>query len=822
MMNDERFDQLLDSLRSEPETDTTATAAKARVWEKLAVSASTTGNPACAEFRAELPAYAGGQLLESRRLLVEDHLSRCVECRKVLAQQAGNVVEMPRLRTSGAAWSASASKWSRWAIAAGVAAFALYASRDRLDAAFAPAGARATVEMVAGELRGPQGVLKMGASLQEGELVRTGPGSRAVLRLADGSALEMNQQVSLTVHAAWSGQTVQLDSGDVIVQAAKQRRGRLRVRTRDSVASVKGTIFAVSTGLAGSLVAVAEGAVEVEQGSAQDLLKPGQRKASSKALSAVTTQEAFAWSQNAEQYLALLADFAKIEQQLAMAPQNSRREARLLPSLPAQPVVYGAIPNLGSSLSRAVEDQLRQSATLRSWWESADGKQLRQLLETMNTITPHLGDEVVFVLSSTAAPATTRIPVLLAEVKAGQRATLEQSLAKLTGGIQGFTYRVTDKLLIASDSVADLTAASATMGQGAATPFAQEIARRYQRGAGWLLALNLEPMVTNHQEAALFGADAVKHAFFEQRMSNGSDQNEAALTFNGTRRGIPSWLAAPAPAASAEYVSSDAVVAFSAVTKSPRAAFDEFVAILSRVQPSFAADLKKLEADTGIRIGDDIAAALGADFTFAIETPTLPMPGWTWSVEVLRPSTLDGTILRLVDLANTKITDPKQRMALTQESANGRSWKVLKSSGMTLYWTYDRGYLVASADRAVALKALNTRNGGFPLIRSASFRERLPVSSTMHQSAFLWVNASQALQQLAVFVPALKAFAGNRNPVLMTLNGESDRIVASSRTRLTSLLLDLAAAAQPAATGAGAKGKEQHKKAAGDEDDDEE
>lgn len=799
MMNEERFDQLLDSLRDEAESDTQAV--KARVWENL--QASAHANQACAQFRPDLPGYAAGTLLESRRLLLDDHLARCVECRKVLARQSTTkVVEMPRLRAAN-----RFSGWSKWAVAAGVAAMTIYAGRDRLDTSFAPGGPRATVESVTGELRGANGLLAVGAKLHEGDVVRTAPGSRAILRLADGSAVEVNQQASLAVHAAWSGQTIQLDSGDVILQAAKQRRGHLRVRTRDSVASVKGTIFAVSTGIAGSLVAVAEGSVEVEQGSSQELLKPGQRKASSTSLAGVETRDAFAWSQNAEQYLALLADFAKIEQKLAAAPQNSRREAKLISSLPAKPMIYGAIPNFGSSLTQAIEDQLRQSAPLRAWWESPTGQHFKKLLDTLNTVTPHLGDEVVMVLAARQPGQTSENPLLLAEVKPGQRAMLEQALARLTNGVApAGSYRVTDNLLLLSSSAAQLAAVQATLGQGAATPFAQEIARRYQRGAGWMLALNIEGMpIASDKDALALGADKVRHAFFEQRVENGIDQNEAGVSFTGARTGFASWIGAPAAAPSSEYVSSDAVFALSGVTKNPRAAFDEFVAMMSKLQPNFAEDLRQFEAMTGIKLGDDLAASLGSDFTFAIETPTLPMPGWTWSSEVLRPTALDASIRRFVDLVNQHTTDATKRMTFTQEQSNGRSWNVLKSPAGALQWTYDRGYLVASMDRAIAIKALNTRNGGFPLVRSAKFRSRLPLANSVHQSGFFWLNASQALQLLAQAMPALKSFAENREPVLIALAGENDRIVASSRTRLTAFLVDLAMAAQHSAQGPSGK-----------------
>src|SRR5690606_36941623 len=110
------------------------------------------------------------------------------------------------------------------------------------------------------------------------------PGARAVLRLADGSTVDVNERTELFVTAAWSGQAIHLQRGDIIVQAARQRRGHLRVLTRDSIASVKGTVFAVSAGMGGSVVSVIEGAVAVDQPGKNILLNPGQQAASNPAL----------------------------------------------------------------------------------------------------------------------------------------------------------------------------------------------------------------------------------------------------------------------------------------------------------------------------------------------------------------------------------------------------------------------------------------------------------------------------------------------------------------------------------------------------------
>ena len=186
-----------------------------------------------------------------------------------------------------------------------------------MDTLLALGGPRATVASVSGKLyRVPQGVLKPGATIGEDEVVRTGPGSRAVLTLADGSLVDVNERTELSVHAAWSGKVVHLQRGDVIIQAAKQRHGYLRVQTRDSLASVKGTVFAVSSGISGSLVSVVEGSVAVAQLGSETLLSPGEQAASNQALVS-SVQEAVSWSPDAETYLGILASLAHIEKQIA-------------------------------------------------------------------------------------------------------------------------------------------------------------------------------------------------------------------------------------------------------------------------------------------------------------------------------------------------------------------------------------------------------------------------------------------------------------------------------------------------------------------------
>lgn len=796
-MSGDRLEELLNEMRDESVAPEEMDAALERVRRKLA-------NPVaqlCEEFRPQISEYAAGEFAGSRRLLLEDHLSRCADCRRVLAEIKGErkTIPMPMARP------ARAANWPRWAIAAGIAAVALFAGRDSIDRALGPTGPPATVESAAGSLyRVAGGIVPPGVAIGEGETIRTGPGARAVLRLTDGSTVEVNERTELSVRAAWSGQSIQLERGDIIVQAARQRRGRLSVATRDSVASVKGTIFAVSAASAGSLVSVVEGSVAVAQPGGERLLNPGEQAASSPALASVPMREAIAWSEDAEKYYALLGELVRIEKQLAALPGPApRTEARLVRHLPANAVVYGAIPNVGGTIRQAVtliEQRAAQSAVLREWWTAPSGEELRKLLDHVQSVTPSLGEEIVFILSRGAATEGKELPAILAEVTPGQEETLRQALARIPSGM---AFNIEGGLLVVSDSAANLAAVRAQAGTGASSVFAAEIAQRYARGAGWLVGIDVSAVPrpeTANEFVTILGVRQMRHMFFEQRSGPAGDDMEAVLTFAGTRSGVASWLAPPAASGSAEYASSEAVLVVSASTKNPRQAFDELLALVGQGESKLAAEIRRFESETGVNLSNDLAAALGTDFTIAVERPSLPVPGWFVAVEVVQPGLFEGTVQRLVENVNRfHAGEEGPRLEISQESTGGREWTRLKTtaSPVALSWTHDRGYLIASTDRAIAANAIATRNGGFPLVRSARFRENIPGSGTIHQSGFFWLNTNGALAPLAEATqsPALQSLLGERDPVLIILNGEAEQIHAASRTRITGMLLDLLLAA---------------------------
>jgi hypothetical protein len=785
-------------MKEENVDSATLDAARARVWQKM----TNAGSPTCTEFHQDFPAYLADQLSSNRRILVEDHLSRCSGCRARIAEMKGErtIIAMP-VRSARPKWV----QWGGLAAAAALVLAVVYMGRGAIDRMMGPSGPRATVVSIDGGLyRLPLGALEAGATIGEHEAVRTGPGGRAVLRLADGSTVDVNERTELYVTAAWSGQAIHLQRGDVIVKAAKQRSGRLRVLTRDSIASVKGTVFAVSAGMGGSVVSVVEGSVEVNQPGRQVLLSPGQQAASIPALTS-SVAEAVSWSPDAESYLELLGSLAKIERGLANFPAELRTTSALLSYLPAGAVVYGTVPNPGLTIDRALflaEEQAAQNTTFGAWWNSETGRLLREMTQQLQSVNSLLGDEIVFCASlpGTGEP----VPMVMARVQSGKRTELTSALQGLfaAAGEAPAAYSVSDELMVVSGSPSQLAWALSHLGQGSGSPFAAAIGERYKRGVGWLIGMDAPPVVTaaagdDAPPITLAGMIGMKYVFVEQRAPAGAVENEVTFAFQGTRTGMASWLADAGSGGAAEYLPADALVAGYASTREPLRLFEEVTAQITKSEPDFATGLASLDEKLGAGFVQNLTAALGTEAALALTGLSTSGPTWVVAGVANNPAIIDSSLQKLVEAFNAELGADEQdkRIVFQQESANGRTWNTIKPGGLPIgfTWTYDRGYMVAASDRGNAERALATRNGGTSLVWSPEFLGQLPSSAGLHPSAFGWLNAKGALGILSMLSPnsKLAELVASRDPVLVVFDAAPEKIHAASRTRISGLIMDV-------------------------------
>ncbi|HEX8189786.1 MAG TPA: FecR domain-containing protein [Pyrinomonadaceae bacterium] len=857
------LDKAVAGVRDEGVDQSAVNTAAARVWARVSEQASG-GNvidaPAavaaagrdggCADYLSLIPAYLRRELSPARALLLEDHAQECIPCRKALkaartggprvAARAAQVNARPTRRT----WPAPV--W-RWGIAAGLLLCLGIAATffvERLD--LSGRTLAATVESADGPLyrvtETESRALRTGEQIQKGERVRTSKGSNAVLRLADGSLVEMRERSEVSITENGKGVTVKLDRGGVAVEAAKQRERHLYVATPDSLVSVTGTIFFVGSGTKGSRVSVVEGEVHVGHAGKDDVLHPGDQVTTNARLETVPLTQEVAWSRNAARYTELAAELTRLRQDInARVPRPGvRYSSRFLDLVPEGTVLYAALPNLSQRLAdshRIMQERISQNPALKEWWESEGrggrGAGADEIIERVREFGAYLGDEVVVSAGLDAKNEPGNI-LVLGELKnaADFRPYLEAQVARFArGGENGPAVRIIDDPLAAapqSDGLLgkdeifvwvrnDLFAASpqleslrrlaTTLDNAGAnrfvgTSFHARLAEIYREGAGLVVAADLETLVSQIEREGgspaggaergegfrRLGLTSLKHLVVEQKDLNQKTQSRAVLTFNEPRRGIASWLAAPGAMGALEFVSPDANVATAFVVKEPALLVDDLLGFLETVQPDLRRQLREIEAQQGIDIRRDLAEPLGGEFAFAIDGPLLPTPSWKMILEVNDQAHLQGSLERVVEKLNAWATlNGKGGLRWENTTEGGRTVYTLRSAdfGLEAHYTFANGYLVVTPGRALLDRAMKYRESGNTLLRSPRFRETMPEDGNANFSAILYHDLAPALRTLAEHAPESRRgalAAAGMPPTLAYAYAQGDRITLAANT----------------------------------------
>jgi FecR protein/Protein of unknown function (DUF3352)/Putative zinc-finger len=840
-MKNEKFDRMLSAIRNEQVDGKVVAQAAERVWTSIAgtpvADLSTRKLRSCEDFQALIPEYVGRQLAEARRLLFDDHVHACVACRHAVDRARGGeqqVVWRPQIRHRR-------FLARRWAIAATVvAAGSFVALALSMGILLGQRVVRGVVQNVDGSLYALTGdsmqIVPAGYQVRNGDEIRTAKGASAVVRLVDGSLVEMGERADISLSRSWKGTTIHLDGGQVIVQAAKQRSGRLYVATSDCLVSVKGTIFSVNRGIKGSRVAVIEGVVRVDYGERTSELTAGDESTSSANVSTNPIRNEIAWSRNAAKYLALLGDFATLQKQFAAIPgPGLRYSSDLVPYVPDNTVVYVAIPNLATTLGEAsqiFEDRLQQSPALRRWWrqqQKGGGPKIEDVVDQLKTFSSYLGNEIVFAVGKNGS--TYGAPVVLARVRQpGLEAFLQRENQKLSlkgsqsamrmvrdpsavsspSGHALLVY-VKDDLLMASPDAAELQHAAgraqqstfrpAGAGHFSETPLYQQIVRSYQEGAGWLLCADMEQIVARNVQSGRDhdlppGIADLRYLTMEHREVGGRTDNRANLTFASERQGVASWLAAPASMGSLEFVSPEASIVTSAVIRNPRSIIEELFQMMGSGDASFSQGLSEFEAKTGVNVLDDLAAPLGGEVTMAFDGPMLPTPRWKLIFEVYDPATLQTTIAKLVDSYNRDGSGEGHSLQLTKRQIGSQTYFAITDSqrgNSEIDYTYVDSYLIAAPDRGTLSRAIQTRQAGYTLTHAAAFQALLPSDGYTNFSAIFYHNIgpvvgpiAEQVKSSAALTPqqqqSIAALAANSAPGLIYAYGEPDRIVVASNT----------------------------------------
>jgi FecR protein/Putative zinc-finger len=594
-MKNKELDNILDKVTTEIRTEqadsNVVSDAAERVWSRMSHEVSQASATAtaftqsaeriegCSDFQSLMPAYLNGELSEARSMLLVDHTHECIPCRRALKQartaRVAAATAPVRRKVKGKSRYQLNPVILRWGIAAvlvvGVTLLAL-----PLIQRYMPFGSvDATVQAADGAVYVVDDnhvrALTAGTKIARGDRIRTAKDARALVRLGDGTTVELKDRSEFSLNHTMNGTTIHLDSGNVIVEAVKQpakqrtvlgklakefkklfgveEPGALYLETNDSLVSVTGTIFAVNAGTKGSRVSVVEGEVHLDHNGNDRVLRAGEQATTNTIIDTVPVKNEVAWSRNAARYTQTLDALANLRKELnAVQKPGVRYSTRLLDMMPENTVLYAAVPNLAASIvesNRIIEEKIQQNPALRDWFQNRREPGLNSAMGAIREFGDQLGDEIAVGagMSDKGEPVE---PLVLAQLKnpGGFRAFFDAEMQKLaSSGKKGpqvhwvddpntaqpaasSTAKTSDKdiyvwitgdVLVGSPKLEQLQRiAGNTQSAFVSTAFHNRIAEVYREGAGLVVAADLEKIIAKTKAVRNIGPNADKH---EQAMT---------------------------------------------------------------------------------------------------------------------------------------------------------------------------------------------------------------------------------------------------------------------------------------------------------------
>jgi hypothetical protein len=615
--------------------------------------------------------------------------------------------------------------------------------------------------------------------------LRTAKDSDAMLRLSDGSMVEMRERSGFSTTSTASDLTVHLMRGSIIVQAAKRSRGHLYVATTDCRVAVTGTVFSVSSGVKGSRVSVIQGEVHVTQDNQEKVLHPGGQFVSNANMQPMPVRDDVSWSRNRNKLYEQLEALRVGLQQIHLPAM--RYSSRLLGKLPASTVVYGSIPNLAGYLGQAqtvFRQQLSRSPELQAALK--DSSSIEPMLEKLRASSEYLGEEVALV----AVSIDGRIhgPVLVAEtVKPGFPEFLKKQLGAVPVAEQsGIVFFGPERSAV--DAVSAQFDKPGASFQG--TPFYAAINESFTAGTGMIIAADMSRIGSNPVPGARF-------FIAEQRDANDHGEVRASLGFDGQRSGIAALLSAPAPMPSLDYVSPDATVVAAFVVSRPQDIVTQLLGVTKGSPAAAEKALSEFRQEAGFDIQKDLAACLGGEFSLSLDGPAFPVPSWKLVAEVYDTPRLQAGLTKLVNAYNQQAAAHGGKpLRTSQEVVDGRTYYMIAAADPNplteAHYTFADGYLVAGPTRVVVTHALQVKTAGTSVVKSTQFQALAPKDHYNNFSAVVYQNLGTTLAPL---VNLLGAFAqqggrhempagalqglGNMKPTLVAAYGEPDRVTVA-------------------------------------------
>lgn len=840
----DNLDAAVAAIRADAPGEDAIASAAARVHAALAAGQQSSGTaegdatPAAPagerwdsidDYIAAIPAYLAGTLSPAQATLFEEESRQSIPLRRALnaARQhnTGDSLDNSTLR------KARRGVYYRWlAAAASVAAVALVVMQALPELPSLNQAQLARIDEIDGRLYqvidGQLEPLVAGSWIDGRQRIRSASGSRAMLTLDDGSEIELDERSELSFMRRSSGNRIDVSRGRILVHASPQGSGTLDVYTDEFEVSVTGTIFEVAHGTKGSRVAVVEGSVNVNLAGRTTALEPGDAFGSRSEYLALSVADEIAWSKDADAYIALLQEFAALQQDIQeVIDSPTRYSTRLLDLAPANTAVYIAVPNAPEKVAdiyELIRSRMQDSNTLSEiWGEFEDNVELAHVeavMAWMREIGLALGDETVFILNQTGnGTGIEALPLVLSEVDAeafaanfdaqveifrdalaaaGTDEDLPMSLIyspaeAAAGQLNVLLY---NDLLVATTDPALIAEMYTVLENGGSsfvdTALYAQLQATYNQGTEILGAVDFNVIipVEDRPDLTEAGMHNLQHLIAQYQQQDKSSVVTADLFFDGDRSGAMSFLSTPAAMGSLEFFSAGTTVVAAALFEQPRTLLDSFGPIeLDEDAAEFQAEL-----DLFYQVID----VLGGELAFGLDGPALPTPSWKVVLEAYDSRLMQESIERTAARANQRLAEEgvTGSISITPADVEGYSgYQVtfaidtstlapdadVPFDTITFNYAYVDGYLVAGPNTAILDRAIAYYQSGSNVQHSRDYRELMLRDGYLDVSAVYFSRLGRLMTEIMQNLPS-------------TLTAEQEQAIneldASAGASMTSIL----------------------------------
>jgi hypothetical protein len=486
--------------------------------------------------------------------------------------------------------------------------------------------------------------------------------------------------------------------------------------------------------------------------------------------------------------------------------------------VPADTLVYAALPNLGEEIGDAhelIRTRVAQSPLLRRFWEqsvvaSGQDEMLDAIIAKVRQVGSALGEEIVVALPARRAASSPEeggvgSPVLVAQVRDGEalrellaehatrsaelglQVVLHETAPERAAGDDGALHvLIGEGLIVASPSPDRVAGVAAGPGGFAERAFFETLRASYEEGVSWLVAADVETIVettgvaraseSGRRASDFFGIEAARHLLVHADTEEGEHRYSVDLSFAEDRRGVLSWLAEPAPMGALEFVSPDVKALAAVAIKDPATLVDQD--LLPLLPEDARAALEEQESRLGLSLRDDLAASLGGEMLVALDGPVLPLPAWRVVVQVYDEQRLVMALERLAELiGETSADGGGPHVAFETSEAGGRVFHALRAEGwpVEVHLTFEDGYLVAGPTRALVQRSLENRRAGYVLPTAPEFLQRLPRDAHVNLSALFMQDLGETLSPMLGRLAADAELDEGQRALVRELAGESTR-----------------------------------------------